>query len=89
MTSRTLIFGIQYDIRDMPRAVEQINGDLLVPREGREMLEAALLKAEDALQPDNKAELEALAAARRMLGIQKPDREKERLHRHLLTMRSI
>ena len=89
MASQTLIFGIQLAPGDEPRALEQINGDLLVPAAGRPRLEKALLAAEEALPPECKQELEALADVRRLLGIVKPDRERERLLNHLVTIKPI
>lgn len=89
MASQTLIFGIQLVPGDEPRAVEQVSGDLLVPAEGRPKLEKALLMAEEALPADKKEELEALVELRRMLGIVKPDRERERLLAHLVTIKPI
>lgn len=89
MATQTLIFGIQLAPGDDPRAIEQVNGDLLVPVEGRAALEQALLRAEDALPATCKAEIQALKDARRMLGIVKPDRERERLLASLTTVRPI
>ena len=88
-TQQTLIFGIELAPGDEPRAVEQVNGDLLLPREARPALEQALLMAEDALPPQSKSELKALADVRRMLGIAKPDRAKEKLHADLLKVTAI
>lgn len=89
MATQTLIFGIQLAPGDEPRAVEQVNGDLLVPCEARPKLEKAILAAEEALTPDRKEEIAALADVRRLLGIVKPDRERERLLGHLVTVKPI
>ena len=89
MATQTLIFGIQLAPGDEPRALEQVNGDLLVPRAGRPALEQALLMAEDALPPECKAELQALVDARRLLGIAKPDRAKEKFQQDLLKVAPI
>lgn len=89
MASQTLIFGIQLAPGDEPRALEQINGDLLVPAEARPKLEQAILAAEEALAPDRKEEIQALADIRRVLGIAKPDRERERLLAHLVTVKPL
>ena len=86
---QTFTFGIELAPGDEPRAVEQVNGDLLVPRAGRAALEQALLQAEDALPASCKAELKALVQARRLLGIAKSDRAKERLHSDLLKIAPI
>ena len=85
----TLIFGIQLAPGDDPRAIEQVNGDLLLPAAGRPMLEQALLSAENALPPERKDELKALADARRLLGIARPDPERARLLHSLTTVRPI
>ena len=85
----TFIFGIELAPGDMPRAVEQVNGDLLVPSAGRARLEKALLMAEEALPAECRAELQALVEARRLLGVKKPDREKERMHGQLLKVAAI
>jgi hypothetical protein len=89
MSSETYIFAIEFAPGDDLRAVEQINGDLLVPSAARPQMEAALLKAEDALPKECKEELQALADLRRMLGIVKPDLQKERLLAHLTTIAPI
>ncbi|HEY8049406.1 MAG TPA: hypothetical protein VIE63_09555 [Ramlibacter sp.] len=89
MATQTLIFGIQLAANDEPRAVEQINGDVLVPAAGRPTLEKALLMAEDALPPECKAELQALVDARRLLGVAKPDRAKDKLRCDLLKLAPI
>jgi hypothetical protein len=86
---QTFIFGIELAPGDEPRAVEQVNGDLLVPSAGRARLEQALLMAEDALPPECRAELQALADARRLLGVEKPDPEKERLQEQLMKVAAI
>ena len=86
MSSQQYIFAIEFAPGDELRAVEQVNGDLLVPCAARPQMEAALLKAEEALPKDCKEELQMLADVRRLLGIVKPDREKERLMAHLTTV---
>jgi hypothetical protein len=89
MSSETYIFAIEFAPGDDLRAVEQINGDLLVPAAARPAMEAALLKAEDALPKECKEEIQGLADLRRLLGIVKPDLEKERLLAHLTTIAPI
>jgi hypothetical protein len=89
MATQTLIFGIELAPGDEPRALEQVNGDLLLPAASRPTLEKALLMAEDALPPDCKAELQALVDARRLLGVEKPDPEKERLLADLLKVAPV
>jgi hypothetical protein len=89
MATQYLIFGIEAAPGDKPRAVEQINGDLLLPAAGRPILEEALLLAEAALSQDRIAELEALADARRLLGIVKVDPEQETLLANLMKVRPL
>ena len=86
---QTFVFGIELAPGDMPRAVEQVNGDLLVPSAGRARLEKALLMAEDALPAECKAELQALMEARRLLGVKKPDLQKQRLQEQLMKVAPI
>lgn len=85
----TPILAIELAPGDEPRAVEQINGDLLLPAEARPTIEKALLAAEEALPAECRAEIQALVDARRLLGIVKPDRERDRLLAHLTTVREI
>jgi hypothetical protein len=89
MATQTLIFGIELAPGDAPRAVEQVNGDLLLPRAGRPLLEKALLMAEDALPEECREELQALVEARQLLGVAKPDPERDRLHDQLVMVREI
>jgi hypothetical protein len=89
MASQTVIIGIELAQGDEPRAVEQLNGDLLLPAAGRPMLEQALLMAEEALPDECRVELKALEDARRLLGIRKVDVEQERELAQLLTVRPI
>jgi hypothetical protein len=85
----TPILAIEIAPGDEPRAVEQVNGDLLLPAAGRPALEKALLLAEDALPQECRDELRALADARRLLGIAKPDKERDRLLADLLKVAPI
>jgi hypothetical protein len=89
MASQTLIIGIEFAQGDEPRAVEQLNGDLLLPAAGRPLLEQALLMAEEALPDECRVELKALADARRLLGIEKVDVEHQRELEQLLLVRPI
>ena len=89
MATQTLIFGIQLAPGDEPRALEQVNGDLLVPAEARPRMEKALLAAEEALPAECRDEIASLVELRRILGIVKPDRERERLLGHLVTVKPI
>ncbi|MEJ6023916.1 hypothetical protein [Ramlibacter sp. PS4R-6] len=89
MSSQTYVFAIEFAPGDELRAVEQVNGDLLVPSAARPALEEALIKAENALPKACKDEAQSLADVRRMLGIVKPDPERERLLGHLTTIAPI
>jgi len=89
MASQQTVFSIQFAPGEELRAVEQINGDLLVPCAARASLEAALLKAEAALPKTCREELQRLEDVRRLLGIAKPDPEKARLLGQLLTVAPI
>jgi hypothetical protein len=88
MASDTPI-GIELAPDDEPRAVEQLNGDLLLPSAGRPVLEAALAMAEEALPEECNVELKALEDARRLLGIPKIDAARERELEQLLLIRPI
>jgi hypothetical protein len=83
------IIGIELAPGDEPRAIEQLNGDLLLPSAGRPLVEQALLMAEEALPDECHAELKAIEDARRLLGIVKVDSEHERELEQLLTVRPI
>ena len=89
MAIQYLIFGIEAAPGDKPRAVEQVNGDLLLPAAGRPILEQALLLAEAALPRDRTAELEALVDARRLLGVEKVDTERQALLANLMKVRPL
>ena len=81
--------GIELAPGDEPRAVEQINGDLLVPSAARPLIEATLLMAEEALPEECQVELRAIDSLRRLMGIQKVDLERERELAQLLRVRPI
>jgi hypothetical protein len=89
MATQTMIIGIELAPGDEPRAVEQLNGDLLLPAAGRSTLEQALLMAEDALPEECRTELKAIEDARRLLGIARIDVEHDREREQLLTVRPI
>jgi hypothetical protein len=74
MATDSTIFTIEAAPGDAPRAVEQPNGDLLVPANARPLIAQALLQAEQALAADPDKELPALKEARRLLGIERPKR---------------
>ena len=71
--TRETIFRIESAPGDAPRAVEQPNGDLLVPANVRPLIAQALLQAELALKDQQATGLPSLAQARRLLGIELPD----------------
>ena len=72
MTSECTILSIEAAPGDTPTAVEQPNGDLLLPAALRPLVAQALLQAQQDL-PDQKADLPALKEAMRLLGIQRPE----------------
>jgi hypothetical protein len=74
---------------DPPRAVEQLNGDLLVPVAAREMIAQALLRAEEALPRDRADELAQLRDARRLLGIVRVDLARQTLLANLRKIRAV
>jgi hypothetical protein len=73
MASLYPILNIEAAPGDPPRAVEQINGDLLVPAAARPLIEQALLRAQEALPRDCVEELDRLEEARCLLGIVRID----------------
>jgi len=74
---------------DPPRAIEQLNGDLLLPVAAREILAEALLHAEDALPRDRADELARLGDARRLLGIVRIDMARQTLLVNLGKIRPV
>ena len=89
MASECPILRIEAAPGDAPLAVEQLNGDLLVPAAARPVVEQALLRAEEALPQDRHDELAALEHARALLGIEKPDTHRETLLANLLKVKPI
>jgi hypothetical protein len=73
MASLYPILNIEAAPGDPPRAVEQINGDLLVPAAARPLIAQALLRAQEALPAACAEEWERLDDARRLLGIVRID----------------
>jgi hypothetical protein len=82
------ILRIEIAPGDAPRAVEQLNGDLLVPGPARPTLERALRMAEDALMEGHEEERAVLAAARKLLGIVVRDTP-DRVAANLLKVRRL
>jgi hypothetical protein len=74
---------------DPPRAIEQLNGDLLVPVAARELIAQALLSAEGALSRDRADELARLEDARRLLGIVRVDTARQTLLANLGKIRPV
>ncbi|MGZ5786231.1 MAG: hypothetical protein ACXWJM_09955 [Ramlibacter sp.] len=89
MASSYLILKIEAAPGDPPRAVEQINGDLLVPAAARPLIAQALLLAEDALLQDRTDELARLQDARRLLGIVRVDNARQTLLANLGKIRPV
>ena len=66
------ILSIEAAPGDVPRGIEQPNGDLLLPANVRPLVAQALLQAELALTVDEPADLPALKEAIRLLNIERP-----------------
>lgn len=81
--------GIELAPGDEPRAVEQLNGDLLLPAAARPLVEATLLMAEEALPDECHVELRAIRELRRLLGIEKVDQDRERELAQMLLVRAL
>ncbi|MDB5870899.1 MAG: hypothetical protein JWQ07_341 [Ramlibacter sp.] len=77
MSTERTIYRIEAAPGDAPRAVEQPNGDLLVPADVRPLIAQALLQAELALAKDQQVDLPSLKQARRLLGIEQPDTRRQ------------
>ena len=84
----TTIFRIERAPGDAPRAVEQPNGDLLLPAQVRQVVAELLSKTEADVAADPAAALARLDQARRLLAIDPPHREPAVL-RNLLKVRAI
>ena len=83
------IIGIEFAPGDEPHAIEQLNGDLLLPAAARPVLEQALVMAEESLPDECRVELQAIADARRLLGIEKVDADRERELAQMLLVRPM
>jgi hypothetical protein len=83
------IIGIELAPGDEPRAVEQLNGDLLLPAAARPVLEQALLLADEALPDECQLERQAIDDARRLLGLEKVDEDRERELAQMLLVRPM
>lgn len=89
MASPYPILRIEAAPDDPPRAIEQLNGDLLVPVAARDLIAQALLLAEDALPRDRADELAKLEHARRLLGIVRVDIARQTLLANLAKIRPV
>jgi hypothetical protein len=83
------IIGIELAPGDESRGVEQLNGDLLVPAVARPLVEATLLMVEEALPDECHVERRAIANARRLLGIERVDEDRQRELAQMLLVRPI
>jgi hypothetical protein len=79
MASQYPILNIERAPGDPPRAVEQLNGDLLVPASARPLLAQAVLLAQQAIPQDRTDELARLEQVRRLLGVVRVDTAKQTL----------
>jgi hypothetical protein len=89
MASLYPILKIEAAPGDPPRAVEQINGDLLVPAAARPLIAQALLLAQDALPRNCVEELDRLEEARRLLGIVRIDLARQTMLANLGKVRPV
>jgi hypothetical protein len=89
MASQYPILRIEAAPGDPPRAVEQLNGDLLVPAAARALLAQALLRAQDAMPKECAEELARLEDARRLLGIVRIDTARQTLLANLGKIRPV
>jgi hypothetical protein len=89
MASQYPILNIEAVPGDPPRAIEQLNGDLLVPAAVRPLIAQALLLAQEALALDRADELARLEDARRLLGIEPIDTTRQTLAANLGKVRPV
>ncbi|HWI78908.1 MAG TPA: hypothetical protein VNS31_06900 [Ramlibacter sp.] len=89
MASQYPILNIEAAPGDPPRAVEQLNGDLLVPAAARTLIAQALLLAEDALPDGRTEELARLAHVRCLLGVVRIDTARQTLLANLGKIRPV
>jgi hypothetical protein len=71
--SQQTIFSLESAPGDAPRAIEQPNGDLLLPANVRPLLAQALVEAEQALAQGKPVDPAVLKRARQLLGVEMPD----------------
>ena len=89
MPSPYPILSIEAAPGDPPRAIEQLNGDLLVPAAARPVIAQALLLAQESLAPDRAEELARLEDARRLLAIEPIDTDRQTLAANLGKVRPV
>ena len=74
--TKPVIFSLESAPGDSPKAVEQPNGDLLLPANVRPLLAQALVAAEQALADGKPVDPSVLQRARQLLGVEMPDRKR-------------
>ena len=74
--SQPTIFSLESAPGDAPKAIEQPNGDLLLPANVRPLLAQALVAAEQALTDGKPVDPAVLQHARQLLGVEMPDRKR-------------
>jgi hypothetical protein len=89
MASQYPILNIERAPGDSPRAVEQLNGDLLVPANARPLLAQAVLLAQEAIPLECTEELARLEQVRRLLGVVRVDTAKQTLLANLGKIRPV
>lgn len=73
MTKQPTIFSLESAPGDAPKALEQPNGDLLLPANVRPLLAQALVAAEQAIAEGKPVDASMLQRARQLLGVEMPD----------------
>jgi hypothetical protein len=89
MASQYPILNIEAAPGDPPRAIEQLNGDLLVPAAARPLIAQALLLAQEALSPDRTDDAERLEHACRLLAVVRIDTAQQTLLANLGKIRPV
>jgi hypothetical protein len=89
MASQYPILNIEAAPGDPPRAVEQLNGDLLVPAAARPLIAQALLLAQEALSPERTDDSSRLEHACRLLGVVRIDTAQQTLLANLGKIRPV
>jgi len=89
MPSPYPILNIEAAPGDRPRAVEQLNGDLLLPAAARPLVAKAMLLAQAALPRDRTDEMAQLEQLRCLLGLTPVDTARQTLLANLGKIRPI